>query len=129
MTRYRIPIIHLLIIGLLSVTLTDPAAAENGPGDKLERGLINCFTGWIEIPKHAMHMKDDAGNPVSGALYGTLYGAGQAVARTGYGALDTMTFFMPDYDRPAMKAQYAWSDWDREQEQYAQADDHRWTRH
>lgn len=128
--RYRAALIPLLIISVVLIMNTSTATAQNDPGDKLERGLINCFTGWIEIPKHAMHMKDEAGNPVSGVMYGTLQGAGQAVARTGYGMLDTFTFFVPDYDRPTMDVEYAWSDWHREQEPaYAQANDPRWTRH
>ncbi len=128
--RYQTVLIHLLLISIMLMTGMSTAAAENGPGNKLERGLINCFTGWIEIPKHAMHMKDEAGNPVSGVIYGTLQGTGQAVTRTSYGMLDTFTFFVPDYDRPAMKVEYAWSDWHREQEPaYAQASDPRWARH
>ncbi len=128
--RSRTALIRLLIISMILSTSISTAAAENGPGNKLERGLINCFTGWIEIPKHAMHMKDKAGNPVSGVLYGTLHGTGQAIARTGYGMLDTFTFFVPDYDRPTMDVEYAWTDWHREQEPaYAQASEDRWTRH
>ena len=61
---------------------------------KAGRGLANFFCGWLEIPinmqqRYSMH--DTAGSLFTGLAYGILKG----VVRTGVGAYETVTFFLP----------------------------------
>ena len=58
------------------------------------RGLANFFGGWLEIPLN-MHQRysthDTAGSLFTGLAYGVLKG----VVRTGVGAYEAVTFFLP----------------------------------
>ncbi|MBI2104910.1 MAG: exosortase system-associated protein, TIGR04073 family [Candidatus Omnitrophica bacterium] len=61
---------------------------------KLGRGLSNAFGGWLEIPLNfhqRYSMSDTAGSLFTGAAYGLFKG----LVRTGVGAYETVTFFLP----------------------------------
>jgi putative exosortase-associated protein (TIGR04073 family) len=62
--------------------------------DKLGRGIGNLIGGWMEIPlnirKH-QSSRDTAGSYFSGAAHGLIKGA----VRTGVGAYEALTFFIP----------------------------------
>lgn len=61
---------------------------------KLGRGLSNVFGGWLEVPLNINrhYSKDDTG----GSLFtGTIYGLFKGLVRTGVGAYETLTFFLP----------------------------------
>ncbi|MBI1975915.1 MAG: exosortase system-associated protein, TIGR04073 family [Candidatus Omnitrophica bacterium] len=75
------------------------------PGDKLLRGVENLFTGWLEIPDEINDASKET-NPFTAFTYGVAQGTGEAVTRTGVGAHDTATFFIPDYDRPHMDEEH-----------------------
>lgn len=83
------------------------AYAENA-FDKLERGLINSATGWLEIPKNIQTVTEES-NAWAGATYGTVKGTGMALVRTGAGAYDTGTFVIPSYDKPILEPKYVFS--------------------
>ena len=61
---------------------------------KLGRGLSNVFFGWLEIPLN-LHQRyspqDTAGSLFTGAAYGIVKG----FVRTGVGAYEAVTFFLP----------------------------------
>lgn len=61
---------------------------------KLGRGLSNFLAGWMEIPLNLdqrYSASDTAGSIVTGAAYGVVKG----LVRTGVGAYETVTFFLP----------------------------------
>lgn len=61
---------------------------------KLGRGLSNLFGGWLEIPLN-LHQRyspqDTAGSLFTGAAYGIV----KRLVRTGVGAYEAVTFFLP----------------------------------
>jgi putative exosortase-associated protein (TIGR04073 family) len=61
---------------------------------KLGRGVVNIFTGWIEIPKNiVVEIKET--DPFSGFVVGTVKGFGWAWGRTLTGVYDVVTFPLP----------------------------------
>jgi putative exosortase-associated protein (TIGR04073 family) len=90
----------------------DPSYAEDVVQDmssKLNRGVWNVLTGWGEIPRQMIKSGHDKGwwavLPV-----GIPAGAIMTVARTGVGAFETISFFVPiheSYD-PVMEPAFVW---------------------
>ena len=95
---------------ILLVGLAMSAAAADQPTDRVEefmgrsnlhpafeklgRGLSNILGGWLGIPvnMHARYSRSDtAGSLVTGTLCGIVKG----IVRTGVGAYETATFFLP----------------------------------
>lgn len=104
MTRQYLRI--LLVVGVL-VTLCSMSAYAQRYGDeyrdescfgqmqhKLGRGLVNLFTGVVEIPKNISRewRKTD---PATGVVVGGVKGVGWAATRMAVGAFDTVTFPVP----------------------------------
>jgi len=90
----------------------DPAYAEDVVQDmssKLGRGVVNVFTGWGEIPRQMIKSGHDKGwwavLPV-----GIPAGAIMTVARTGVGAFEAVSFFVPIHDSydPIMDPAFVW---------------------
>ena len=74
---------------------------------KLGRGVLNTFTGVLEIPKRIAQVWRDT-DPVTGAVVGSIEGAGWAVARIATGVFDIVTFPIPvppNYE-PLMEPEY-----------------------
>ncbi len=74
---------------------------------KLGRGIVNVFTGWMEIPKNiaAEWQKTD---PFTGCVIGTIEGIGWSWGRTAVGFYDIVTFPLPvpkDY-QPLMEPEF-----------------------
>lgn len=61
------------------------------PVGKLEHGLANMATGWVELPKNVINISSDS-NILVGLTWGTLRGAFETVSRTVVGAADFLTF-------------------------------------
>ena len=61
---------------------------------KLGRGLSNILGGWLEIPLN-MHRRYDPSDTVGSVLTGTAIGVFKGVVRTGVGAYETVTFWLP----------------------------------
>lgn len=85
----------IVLTGLFFVGVSGVAKAD--PLDKLGRGSINVLTGWLEIPKTVYEDSAD-NNPLFGATFGLLHGAGCALYRTGAGLVDIVTAPIPPYD-------------------------------
>jgi len=90
----------------------DPSYAEDVVQDmssKLNRGVWNILTGWIEIPRQMIKSGHDRGwwavLPV-----GIPAGAMMTVGRTGVGAFEVVTFFIPFDDSygPIMEPAFVW---------------------
>jgi putative exosortase-associated protein (TIGR04073 family) len=75
-----------------------PAQAEGSsdgygqsPVGKLEHGLANMATGWVELPKNIINISSDS-NVLVGVTWGSLRGALETVSRTLGGVADFLTF-------------------------------------
>ena len=106
-------LISVFLVGISSYsyaadksTCTAPAT----PMTKLGRGLTNIITAPVEIPKQII-LTGKKYNLVIGLLAGTAKGVGFGALRAGMGVLDTVTFFMPKYDRVIVKPEYVFQDW------------------
>ena len=66
----------------------DPAM---GATRKLGRGLANTGLGWVELFKGVQSVSDEKGF-WAGLTWGPLYGAANAIKRTGVGVAETVTF-------------------------------------
>jgi putative exosortase-associated protein (TIGR04073 family) len=74
---------------------------------KLGRGILNTLTGFLEVPKRIAQVWRDT-DPITGAVVGTIEGAGWALARTATGLYEVVTFPIPvpaNYE-PLMEPEY-----------------------
>ncbi|MCK9555982.1 exosortase system-associated protein, TIGR04073 family [bacterium] len=91
-------LVTTLFLGMCVPAFAD--ASTNNAGRKFCRGIANIATGWVEIIR-TPYEEAMATNPVRGLTIGLFKGIIMAVARTGSGAFDLVTFPFPfpnDYD-------------------------------
>ena len=81
------------VVMVVGLWLTPQASAQD-PIHKMGRGVVNILTGWLEVPKQ-LHLGIQEANPVTGAGWGLLKGAGLTVLRGGVGVYETLTFPIP----------------------------------
>ena len=100
-------ILVLVVIGLLAVS--SPSYAQDS-FHKLGRGLVNTFTGWLEIPKGVVD-ESKANNVFTGLTVGTIKGLGLGLVRTGAGIYETLTFPfpIPEGYEPIVKPEFVYS--------------------
>ena len=77
------------------------------PINKLERGVINMATFWLELPAEVAKVTKEQ-DPAAGATVGVVNGVFTSAVRGATAIYDTATFFVPSYTKPAMKPEYAW---------------------
>ncbi len=102
-----IAVLVLVVIGLL--TISAPSYAQDA-FKKLGRGIVNTFTGWLEIPKGVVD-ESKANNVFTGLTVGTIKGLGLGLVRTGAGIYETITFPfpIPEGYEPIVKPEYVYS--------------------
>jgi len=102
-----IAILVLVVVGLLS--MSTPSYAQDA-WKKLGRGIVNTFTGWLEIPKGIVD-ESKANNVFTGLTVGTIKGLGLGLVRTGAGIYETLTFPfpIPEGYEPIVKPEYVYS--------------------
>ena len=117
-------VLNVLIAVVFLVTASTAFAGGEevmqGMGEKLKRGAVNTFTGWVEVPaqiakgyKYGFMGKDNDG--VIGAIGGIFAGIGSAAGRTISGLGELSGFWAAD---PAsndgigipLDAEYAWEE-------------------
>lgn len=86
-------------------------------GTKILSGIANVATGWMELPKNISlwNQKDD--NVLIGTAEGLLWGIVHTASRTGSGAIDLVTFWLPTFPTP--EPLLVWDNFSRESEYYA----------
>lgn len=84
--------------------------------NKLDRGVVNAATFWLEIPAEVAKVSNEE-NPLMGVTVGTVHGLFASVVRAGSAAFDTVTFFIPPFDKPIVKPEYALNRADREMQE------------
>lgn len=98
------------LIGALLWVGAGTAEAQMQPGgavSKLGRGVVNVFTGWVEIPKR-MYETSQLQGAAAGFTWGLLRGLGYGFIRTAAGLYETLTFPFPappDY-APVLKPEF-----------------------
>ena len=93
-----------------------PEAIVSGMSVKLVRGLTNVVTCPVELPKQCYKVIRDRG--WIGCVAGPLAGVGMILYRVGFGAVEAVTFLIPDpgfYD-PLCVPAYPWQGWGRQVE-------------
>ena len=120
--RKRIIVVMLAAIFLTTATTAYAATGDywEGMGEKLKRGFINVFTGWIEIPAqiskgYEKGFFDDENNKFMGAFMGIFTGVAHAAGRTVNGACEVAGFWAANYQDNdgyglPLDAEYAWEE-------------------
>ena len=99
-----------LLFVLLITSFSDAAASQIG--GKLIRGVVNISTGWVEVFQGIYEVGSKNG-PLTGLLYGPVFGVGMAVIRTGSGLYETATFLFPapaEY-QSTIEPEFVWENW------------------
>jgi len=97
-----------LFAALFVVAMPVTASADNYGNqvvDKFSRGFANSVTGWLELPKNIVNTtkKDNIG---LGLTVGLVKGLAHSVGRTVVGAVELVTFFIPN--KQYVQPTYAW---------------------
>ncbi|MDD5594744.1 MAG: exosortase system-associated protein, TIGR04073 family [Candidatus Omnitrophica bacterium] len=79
---------------------------DKTPLNKLGRGVVNTLTCLLEVPGEAIKVGQEK-DPLTGATLGIVEGFCTAGLRGLTGIFDTITFFIPPYDKPKMLPEYA----------------------
>ena len=74
--------------------------------NKMKDGLTNVLTGWTEVPRKISETYGADKNIFEALTIGTLKGVMYAFGRTAAGAVDTVFFFIPPYDKPLVEPLY-----------------------
>ncbi len=110
------------IMALCAWGAGDASAASDellpGMGQKLWRGIVNTFTGWVEFPAQIIKgynegFMDDEGNKIGGVIVGVFDGIGHSAGRTIHGTMELATFWAADPMSNdgvgiPLDAEYAW---------------------
>lgn len=83
----------LIIAGIMLFSFIAPIYAQN-PTTKLGRGVVNAFSGWLEIIKQPYETTKET-NLLAGLTVGIVKGLGMGLLRTGVGFWDLFTFPFP----------------------------------
>jgi putative exosortase-associated protein (TIGR04073 family) len=96
--------VYAMLFGVVMLCqMPTVAQAQMQPGgavSKLGRGIINVFTGWVEIPKRVIETSQASGT-AAGWTWGLLRGFGHGFVRTAAGFYELFTFPFPappDYE-------------------------------
>ena len=79
---------------------------------KILSGVANVATGWVELPKNIILWGQKDNNKLVGYTEGVLRGIVHTASRTGSGALDLATFWLPTFPTPT--PQFIWDDFSQE---------------
>ncbi len=85
-------------------------------GTKLLSGMANVTTGWMELPKNVILWSQKDKNVLVGFPEGVLWGIVHTASRTGSGALDLATFWLPTFPTPSPS--FIWDNFYKESDYY-----------
>lgn len=86
-------------------------------GMKILSGVANVATGWMELPKNISLWNQKNNNVLSDFASGVLWGLVHTASRTGSGAVDVATFWLPTFPTPSPT--FVWDDFSKESDYYA----------
>ena len=90
----------------IPVINADNIPYQEGPLNKLERGVINGATFWMELPAEVAKVSKEE-NLAMGLTKGVVHGTITGIVRGATALFDFFTFFVPSYTQPVMKPEYA----------------------
>jgi putative exosortase-associated protein (TIGR04073 family) len=97
------------IIILFAISVVGLSYAESnmvsGPMKKAERGAKNLLLGWTDIPVSVCETTMDTKNAALGLTVGLWQGFKKAFPRTISGAVDLVTFVIPDYEKSPVSSE------------------------
>lgn len=100
---------------LIFMVAAPMAIADDGYGtqvaDKFGRGFANTATGWIELPKNVVNTSNQS-NVAVGITWGLVKGVLYTVGRTAVGAVELVTFFVPNDE--FVHPTFVWEDFDQD---------------
>jgi putative exosortase-associated protein (TIGR04073 family) len=85
----------------------DEISFANSPINKLERGVVNMATFWMELPAEIAKVSKEQ-DPAAGFTVGMVNGIIISAVRGATAIYDTATFPVASYTKPMMKPEYAW---------------------
>jgi len=85
-------------------------------GMKILSGVANVATGWMELPKNIVLWCQKDNSILVGFPEGVLWGIVHTASRTGSGALDLATFWLPTF--PSPDPLFIWDDFSQESDYY-----------
>ncbi|MBU0548254.1 MAG: exosortase system-associated protein, TIGR04073 family [Candidatus Omnitrophica bacterium] len=85
----------------------DEIPYSSSPVNKLERGIINLATFWMELPAEVAKVSKEQ-DPAAGVTVGVVNGVITSAIRGLTAIYDTATFPVSSYTKPVMKPEYAW---------------------
>jgi len=104
---FCVAIIILLAISFAGLSYAAEACAAKdmacGAMNKAGRGLKNLCLGWTDIPLSIYQVTSDTKNAALGLTMGAWDGFKKAFPRTISGAVDLVTFPIPDYSKSPVK--------------------------
>lgn len=98
-----VAIIFLFVVSVVGMSYADDKNCVAGPMKKAERGAKNFFLGWTDIPLSISEVTMDTKNAALGLSVGLWQGFKKAFPRTISGAVDLVTFPIPDYEKSPVK--------------------------
>lgn len=104
-------VVQLVFLPLFAQESPEPKT-NYGPLRKLARGAINVAFGWLEIPRQMIRVKQEIGQTtgdIVGFTWGSLKGLAWCIGRTAIGALELVTFAIPEYD-PIIEPEFIFSE-------------------
>lgn len=98
--------IIICVAALMILNIASAGYAQD-MGKKLQRGLINIATGWMEIPKNVREISASDGT-ISGIFIGIPKGCGMTIIRTGFGIFEALTcpFPIPNDYKPILEPEF-----------------------
>ena len=100
----------IIILMVISFSVLSYAAGSSCPDackgamEKAGRGLSNLCLGWTDIPLSIYNTTNDTKNAALGLTVGAWDGFKKAFPRTISGAVDLVTFPIPDYSKSPVSA-------------------------
>jgi len=100
----------MLLMGAAPMVMADDGYGTQAV-NKFGRGLANTATGWIELPKNVVNTSNNS-NVAVGITWGLVKGVLYTVGRTAVGAVELVTFFIPNDE--FVHPNYVWNDFDQD---------------
>ncbi len=121
--RSKVFVLLVALVMVLGVVRAEAATTEDyleAAGAKLWRGVVNTFTGWVELPAQTCKgyrngFMGDENNKVCGVVAGLLKGVYHTVGRTMSGVGELVGFWAADPESNdgvgiPLDAEYAWEE-------------------
>lgn len=118
--RLLVAVVTVALLSYAGFAYADAGELMSGMGHKFFRGIVNTFTGWVELPMQIVKgyergLDGEGNNKVVGAVVGIFTGIGHSAGRTLSGMGEVATFWAADPESNEgvglpLDAEYAWEE-------------------